>query len=162
MAQLHQQHFETSQNQMKALKNITSTSSFTSTVGYIPIYDGKDKDACTKWLQKCKEASFYTGYSFRSALLKRLSQDMEKSYDPWTKISHTTSLLRRSCVPSQVYLILQQLLTNCPIYASNQVKTSSSTLTSTEISTGGVPRSYHVKRHTSSHSASSAPHSKIQ
>ena len=78
MAQLHQQHFETSQNQTKALKNITSTSSFTSTVGCIPIYDGKDKDACTEWLQRCKEASYYTGYNFRSALLQRSSQDMAK------------------------------------------------------------------------------------
>ena len=78
MAQLHQQHFETSQNQTKALKNITSASSFTSTVGCIPIYDGKDKDACTKWLQRCKEASYYTGYNFRSALLQRSSQDVAK------------------------------------------------------------------------------------
>ena len=78
MAQLHQQHFETSQNQTKALKNIASTSSFTSTVGCIPIYDGKDKDACTEWLQRCKEASFYTGYIFRSALLQRSSQHMAK------------------------------------------------------------------------------------
>ena len=78
MAQLHQQHFETSQNQMKALKNIASTSSFTSTVGCIPIYDGKDKDACTKWLQRCKEASYYTGYNSRSALLQRSFQDIAK------------------------------------------------------------------------------------
>ena len=78
MAQLHQQHFETSQNQMKALKNITSASSFTSTVGCIPIYDGKDKDGCTEWLQRCKEASFYTGYNFRLALLQRSSQDVAK------------------------------------------------------------------------------------
>ena len=78
MAQLHQQHFETSQNQTKALKNITSASSFTSTVGCIPIYDGKDKDACTKWLQRCKEVSYYTGYKFRSALLQRSSQDVTK------------------------------------------------------------------------------------
>ena len=77
MAQLHQ-HFETSQNQTKALENIASTSSFTSTVGCIPIYDGKDRDACTKWLQRCKEVSYYTGYNFRSALLQRSSQDMAK------------------------------------------------------------------------------------
>ena len=49
MAQLHQQHFEMSQNQTKALKNITSTFSFTSMVSCIQIYDGKDKDACTEW-----------------------------------------------------------------------------------------------------------------
>ena len=79
MAQLHQQHFETSQTQMKALKNITSASSFTSsTVGCIPIYDGKDKDACTEWLQRCKEASYYMGYNFRLALLQRSSQDVVK------------------------------------------------------------------------------------
>ena len=78
MAQLHQQHFEMSQNQTKALKNITSASSFTSTVGCIPIYDGKDKDACTEWLQRCKEVSYYTGYNFRSALLQRSSQDVAK------------------------------------------------------------------------------------
>ena len=76
MAQLHQQHFKTSQTQTKALKNIASASSFTSTVGCIPIYDGKDKDACTEWLQRCKEASYYTGYNFRSALLQRSSQDV--------------------------------------------------------------------------------------
>ena len=76
MAQLHQQHFKTSQNQTRALKNNTSSMSFTSTVGCIPIYDGRDKDTCTKWLQRCKEASFYTGYSFRSALLQRSSQDV--------------------------------------------------------------------------------------
>ena len=78
MAQLHQQHFKTSQNQMKALKNIASASSFMSTVGCIPIYDGKDKDACTEWLQRCKEASYYTGYNFRSVLLQRSSQDIAK------------------------------------------------------------------------------------
>ena len=78
MAQLHQQHFKMSQNQMKALKNIASTSSFTSTIGCIPIYDGKNKDICTKWLQRCKEASYYTGYNFRSALLQRSSQDITK------------------------------------------------------------------------------------
>ena len=78
MAQLHQQHFETSQNQTKALENITSTSSFTSTTGCTPIYNGKDKDACTEWLQRCKEASYYTGYNFRSALLQRSSQDVAK------------------------------------------------------------------------------------
>ena len=53
-------------------------SSFTSTVGCIPIYDGKDKDACTEWLQRCKEASYYTGYNFRSALLQRSFQDVAK------------------------------------------------------------------------------------
>ena len=58
MAQLHQQHFETSQTQTKVLENIASASSFTSTVGCIPIYNGKDKDACTEWLQRCKEASY--------------------------------------------------------------------------------------------------------
>ena len=78
LAQLHQQHFEASQTQTKALKNIASASSFMSTVGCIPIYDGKDKDACTKWLQRCKEVSYYTGYNFRSALLQRSSQDMAK------------------------------------------------------------------------------------
>ena len=78
MAQLHQQHFKTSQTQTKALKNIASASSFMSTVGGIPIYDGKDKDACTEWLQRCKEASFYTGYNFRLALLQRSSQDVAK------------------------------------------------------------------------------------
>ena len=78
MAQLHQQHFETSQNQTKPLENITSASSFTSTVGCIPVYDGKDKDACTEWLQRCKEASYYTSYNFRSTLLQRSSQDVAK------------------------------------------------------------------------------------
>ena len=78
MAQLHQQHFETSQTQTKALKNIASASSFISTVGCIPIYDGKDKDACTEWLQRCKEASYYMGYNFRLALLQRSSQDVAK------------------------------------------------------------------------------------
>ena len=78
IAQLHQQHFETSQTQTKALENITSASSFTSTVGCIPIYDGKDKDACTEWLQRCKEASYYMGYNFRLALLQRSSQDVAK------------------------------------------------------------------------------------
>ena len=78
MAQLHQQHFETSETQMKALENIASASSFTSTVGCIPIYDGKDKDACTEWLQGCKEASYYMGYNFRLALLQRSSQDVAK------------------------------------------------------------------------------------
>ena len=62
----------------KSLENIASASSFASTVGCIPIYDGKDKDACTEWLQRCKEASYYTGYNFRSALLQRSSQDMAK------------------------------------------------------------------------------------
>ena len=78
LAQLHQQHFEASQTQTKALENIASASSFTSTVGCIPIYDGKDKDACTEWLQRYKEASYYTGYNFRSALLRRSSQDVAK------------------------------------------------------------------------------------
>ena len=78
MAQLHQQHFKTSQTQTKALVNIASASSFTSTVGCIPIYDRKDKDACTEWLQRCKEASYYTGYNFRLALLQRSSQDVAK------------------------------------------------------------------------------------
>ena len=78
MTQLHQQHFETSQTQMKALKNIASASSFTSTVGCITIYERKDKDACTEWLQRCKEARYYTGYNFRLALLQRSSQDVAK------------------------------------------------------------------------------------
>ena len=78
MAQLHQQHLKTSQTQMKALENIASTLSFTSTVGCIPIYNGKDKDACTEWLQRCKEASYYMWYNFRSALLQRSSQDVAK------------------------------------------------------------------------------------
>ena len=78
LAQLHQQHFKASQTQTKALKNIASASSFMSTVGCIPIYNGKDKDACTEWLQRCKEASYYTGYNFRSALLQRSSQDVVK------------------------------------------------------------------------------------
>ena len=64
--------------QTEALENIASASSFTSTVGCIPIYDGKDKDACTEWLQRCKEASYYMGYNFRLALLQRSSQDMAK------------------------------------------------------------------------------------
>ena len=68
MAQLHQQHFETSQNQTKALENMVG----------IPIYNGKDKDACTEWLQRCKEASYYTGYNFRLALLQKSSQDVAK------------------------------------------------------------------------------------
>ena len=76
MAQVHQPHFETSQKQTKALENITSVSSFTSTIACIPIYNGKDKDACTKWLQICKEVSYYTGYNLRSALLQRSSQDV--------------------------------------------------------------------------------------
>ena len=39
----------------------------------------KDKDACTEWLQRCcKEAGYYTGYNFRSALLQRSSQDVAK------------------------------------------------------------------------------------
>ena len=58
MAQLHRQHFEASQNQTRALKNIASSSAFTSTIGSIPVYDGKDKDACGEWLQCCKESSF--------------------------------------------------------------------------------------------------------
>ena len=80
MAQVHQQHFKTSQNQTKALENIISASPFTSTVGCIPIYNGKDKDACTEWLQRCKEVSYYTGYNFRSALLQRSSQDVARGH----------------------------------------------------------------------------------
>ena len=63
---------------MKALENITSALSFTLTVGCNPIYNGKDKDACTEWLQRCKEASYYMGYNFRLALLQRSSQDVAK------------------------------------------------------------------------------------
>ena len=83
----------------------------------------------------------------------------QKSYGPWMKNSHMTSSLRRSCVHSLAFPALQQPLINCPIYTSNQIKTSSSTSTSTETSTDGTPRSYHMKKHTSSHSVSSAPHS---
>ena len=162
MAQLHQQHFETSQTQTKALKNIASASSFTSTVGCIPIYNGKDKDACTEWLQRCKEASYYTGYNFRSALLQRSSQDMAKvirSLDE--ELSHDKLIEEIMCA-FWVPPALQQPLMNCPVYACNLAKTSSSTSTSTETSTGGAPRSCHVKKHTSSHSASSALHCKTQ
>ena len=31
-----------------------------------------------EWLQRCKEASYYTRYNFRLALLHRSSQDMAK------------------------------------------------------------------------------------
>ena len=157
MAQLHQQHFETSQNQMKTLKNITSASSFTSTVGCIPIYDGKDTDACTKWLQRCKQASYYTGYNFRSALLQRSSQEVVEVIQSLDiELSHDKLIQEIMCA------VLQQPLMNFPIYTRNQVKTSSSTSISRETSTGGAPRNDHMKKHTSSHSASSAPHSKIQ
>ena len=162
MAQLHQQHFETSQTQTKALKNITSASSFTSTVGCIPIYDGKDKDACTEWLQRCKEASCYMGYNLRLALLQRSSQDVAKvirSLDQ--EISHDKLIEEIMCAFSGIPA-LQQPLMNCPIYASNLAKTSSSTSTNTETSTGGAPRSCHVKKHTSSHSASSVLHYRTQ
>ena len=63
-------------NQTKALDNIASSLSFTCTVRCIPIYDGKDKAAFTDWLQRCKEASFHSGYHFRSALLQIYSQDV--------------------------------------------------------------------------------------
>ena len=162
MAQLHQQHFETSQTQMKALKNITSASSFTSTVDCIPIYDGKDKDACTEWLQRCKEASYYMGHNFRSALLQRSSQDVAKVIRSLDKELHMTNLLKKSCVHSLVSPALQQPLMNCPIYARNLAKTSSSTSTNTETSTGGAPRSCHMKKHTSSHSVSFVLHCRTQ
>ena len=163
MAQLHQQHFETSQTQTKALENIASASSFTSTVSCIPIYDGKDKDACTEWLQRCKEASYYTGYNFRLALLQRSSQDMAKvirSLDE--ELSHDKLIEEIMCASFRYPQHCSQPLMNCPIYASNLAKTSSSTSTSAETSTGGAPRSCHVKKHTSSHSASSALHCKTQ
>ena len=103
MAQLHQQHFETSQNQMKALKNIASASSFTSTVGCIPFYDRKDKDGCTKWLQRCKEASFYTVYNFRLALLQRSSQDMAKVIQSLDKeLSHDKLIEEIMCAFSGI------------------------------------------------------------
>ena len=123
MAQLHQQHFGVSQNEMKALKNITSASSFTSTVGCIPIYNGKDKDGCTKWLQRCKEASFYTGYNFISVLLQRSSQDVAKVIHSLDEdLSHDR--LRRLCVLCWVFQAQQQQLMNFPIYGSNQARTS--------------------------------------
>ena len=127
MAQLHQQYFEASQSQTRALKNITSSVSFTSTVCCIPIYDGKDKDAYTEWLQRCKEASFHTGYSFRSALLQRSSQDVANIIRSLDETSHTTDWLSRSCVLSWVSLAQQQPLMNCPAYGNNQAKISWST-----------------------------------
>ena len=162
MAQLHQQHFETSQNQTKALKNITSASSFTSTVGCIPIYDGKDKDACTKWLQSCKEVSYYTGYKFRSALLQRSSQDVAKVIQSLDEeLPHDKLIEEIMCafsgIPStaaatdELSCIGQQPGQNLLIYI-NKYKTS----------TGGALRSYPRKKHTSSHSISSAPHFKTQ
>ena len=103
MAQLHQQHFETSQTQTKALKNIASASSFTSTVGCIPIYNRKDKDACTEWLQRCKEASYYMGYNLRSALLQRSSQDMAKVIrSPDKELSHDKLIEEIMCAFSGI------------------------------------------------------------
>ena len=91
-----------------------------------------------------------------------LHRTWQKSSDPWMKNSHMTNSLKKSCVHSWVSPALQQPLMNCPVYASNLAKTSSSTSTNTETSTGGAPRSCHVKKHTSSHSASSALHCKTQ
>ena len=90
-----------------------------------------------------------------------LHRTWQKSSDPWTKNSHMTNLLKKSCVHFWVSPALQQPLMNCPIYTSNLAKTSS-TSTSTGTSTGGRARSYHMKKHTSSHSASSTLHCKTQ
>ena len=88
---------------MKTLENIASASSFTSMVGCIPIYDGKDKDGCTKWLQRCKEASFYTGYNFRSALLQRSSQDMAKViWSLYEELSHDKLIEEIMCAFSGI------------------------------------------------------------
>ena len=156
MAQLHQQLFKTSQTQMKALKNIASAPSFTSTVGCIPIYERKDKDACTKWLQRCKEASYYLGTTSDQPCCRDLHRMWQKSSDPWKKNFHMTNSLKKSCVHSLASPALQQPLMNCPVYASNLAKTN------TETSTGGAPRSCHVKKHTGSHSANSGLHSRTQ
>ena len=86
----------------------------------------------------------------------------QKSSDPWMKNSHMKNSLNKSCVHFWVSPALQQPLMNFPVYASNLAKISLSTSTSTGTSTGGAPRSYHVKKHTSSHSASSALHCKTQ
>ena len=86
----------------------------------------------------------------------------QKSSDPWMKNSHMINSLKKSCVHFWVSPALQQLLMNCPVYTSNLAKTSLSTSTSTGTSTGGALRSYHVKNHTSSCSASSALHYKTQ
>ena len=162
MAQLHQQHFKTSQNQTKALKNITSASSFTSTVGCIPIYDGKDKDACTKWLQRCKEVSYYTGYNFRSALLQRSSQDVAKVIQSLDKEIPHDKLIEEimyafSGIPStaaaidELPCIHQQPGQNLLIYINKYRDLH-----------WWCTKKLPGKKHTSSHSASSLPHSKTQ
>ena len=76
MADFHQQHFEASQNQVKTLETITSTTGFANTFGSIPIYDGKDKSGCAEWLQHVKEGSFQTGFDFRFALIQRATHDV--------------------------------------------------------------------------------------
>ena len=86
----------------------------------------------------------------------------QKSSDPWMKNFHMTNLLKKSCVHSLASPALQQPLMNCTVYASNLAKTSSSTLINTETSTGGAPRSCHMKKHRSSHSASSVLHCRTQ
>ena len=116
MAQLHQQHFKTSETQTKALKNIASASSFTSTVGCIPIYNVKDKDACTEWLQRCKEASYYTGYNFRSALLQRSSQDVAKVIRSLEKELSHDKLIEEIMCAVYVPRICQQPGQNLLIY----------------------------------------------
>ena len=61
---------------MKTLEIIATSSGFESTFGCIPIYDGKDKTACAKWLQHIKDVSSQTGYDFRSALVHRSTRDI--------------------------------------------------------------------------------------
>ena len=65
-----------------------------------------------------------------------------------------TIWLRRSCVFSWAFQAQQQQLTNSLAYGSSQVRTSSSTSTSTEIFTCGAQRNYLKRRPTNSPSAS--------
>ena len=139
---------------LKLSGNITSTSSFTSTVGCIPLYNEKYKDACTEWLQRSKEASYYTGYNFRLALLQRSSQDVAKvirSLDE--ELSHDKLIEEIMCCILRYPQHCSSHWWTVPYMPATWPKTSSSTSTNTETSTGGAPRSCHMKKHTSPHSA---------
>ena len=161
MAQLHQQHFETSQTQTKVLENIASASSFMSTVGCIPMME-RTRMHVLNGCKDVKKLATTQGTILDRLCCKDLHRMWQKSSDPWMKNSHMINSLKRSSVHFWVSPALQQPLMNCPVYASNLAKTSSSTSTSTGTYTGGAPRSYHMKKHTSSHSASSALHCNTQ
>ena len=96
----------------------------------------KTRNACTEWLQRCKEASYYMGYNFRLALLQRSSQDMAKVIRSLDKeLSHDKLIEEIMCAFSGIPSTAAAIDWLSHICQQPGPKPPSSTSTNTETST---------------------------